>query len=44
MWATSLDQIGASIFVTREIYGKVVASMKQECQESATQLIVELQG
>jgi hypothetical protein len=23
MWATSLKQIGASIFVTREIYGDV---------------------
>jgi hypothetical protein len=31
MWATSLDQIGASIFVTREIYGKVVAFVKQQC-------------
>ncbi len=29
MWATFLDQIGASIFVTREKYGDVVASMNQ---------------
>jgi hypothetical protein len=44
MWATSLDQIGASIFGTREIYGEVVACVKQQCQETATELIAELQG
>jgi hypothetical protein len=44
MWATFLDQIGASIFVRREIYGNVVASMNQQCEEVATQLIVKLQG
>jgi hypothetical protein len=29
MWATFLVKIGASIFVTREMYGDVVASMNQ---------------
>jgi hypothetical protein len=38
MWATSLYQIGASIFVTREIYGDV-AYVKWKCH-----LILKLQG
>jgi hypothetical protein len=44
MWTTFLDQIGASIFVTKEIYGDVVAFMNQQCEEVATYLIAELQG
>jgi hypothetical protein len=44
MWATSLNYIRASIFVTREIYGDVVTFMNQQCEEVAIQLIVELQG
>jgi len=28
MWATSSNQIGVAFFVTREIYGNVVAVMK----------------
>jgi hypothetical protein len=35
MWATSLNQIGASIFVTGEVYGDVVAYVKQPCQKVA---------
>jgi hypothetical protein len=44
MWATSLYYIKASIFVTRDIYGNVVAFIKQQCQKVATQFIIELQG
>jgi hypothetical protein len=36
IWATFLDQIRASIFVTREIYGDVVACMNQQCEKVAT--------
>ncbi len=42
--ATSTNQIGALVFVTRDIYGNVVASVKQQCQEVATQFITKLQG
>jgi hypothetical protein len=44
MWATSLDQIEALIFVIREVYGNVIAYVKQQCQKATTQLIAELQG
>jgi len=44
IWATSTYQIGAHVFVKREIYGDVVALMKQQCQEATTQLITKLQG
>ncbi len=44
MWATFKNKIEASIFITREIYGNVVASVNQQCEEVAIQLILELQG
>jgi hypothetical protein len=45
IWATFINHIGALVFVTRDVYGDVVASMKQQCQEVATQLITtELQS
>ncbi len=34
MWATSLNQIGASIFFIGEVYGNVVAYVKQQCQKA----------
>ncbi len=43
-WATFAYQIGAHVFVKRDIYGDVVASMKQQCQKATTQLITKLQG
>jgi hypothetical protein len=43
MWETFKNKIEASIFVTKEIYGDVFASVKQQCEEVAIQLITQLQ-
>jgi len=43
VWATYVDQIGAYGFVTRHVFEKVVAFVKQQCIELANQLIIELQ-
>jgi hypothetical protein len=44
IWATSTYQIGAHVFVKRDIYGNVVTFMKRQCQKATTQLITKLQG
>jgi hypothetical protein len=44
IWAIYTYQISAHIFVKRDIYGDVVASMKWQCQKATTQLITKLQG
>jgi hypothetical protein len=43
VWATYVNQIGASGFMTKHVYEKVVTSMKRKCIEASNQLIIKLQ-
>jgi hypothetical protein len=44
IWATFLNQMGASNFVTKRDFVEMVASMKKQCEEVASHFIIKLQG